>query len=190
MMAIVADSTFIRWHLEKKYGIDFDPGLTPEQHAVAWAFEEMAEDHLYWALLDARWMDHANFAKGPKLVFFRSLPAPIRPLVSALVRRKIGQALHGHGVGRHSRADIMRLAIRSIDATADYLGSKPFFLGAELAGVDATIFAFVAGALCPHFESPMRSAAERHDNLRCYVGRMTKRFYSQLDELAGCKAAA
>jgi glutathione S-transferase len=45
---IVADSTFIRWHLEKKYGLDFDAGLTLEQRAIAWAFEKMAEEHLYW----------------------------------------------------------------------------------------------------------------------------------------------
>ena len=50
----IADSTFIRWHLEKKYQIDFDRGLTPEQRAIAWAFEKLAEDHLYWALVDAR----------------------------------------------------------------------------------------------------------------------------------------
>jgi hypothetical protein len=184
------NSTFIRWHVEKKYGVDFDAGLTPEQRAVAWAFEKMAEDHFYWALFDARWMDESNFAKGPKLVFFRSLPTPMRPLLSSLVRRKVRRALHSHGMGRHAQAEIMRLAIRSIDAIADYLGGKPFFLGAEPVGVDATIFAFVAGALCPLFESPLRSAAERHDNLRRYVGRMTKRFHSELDELAGCKAAA
>ena len=45
-----ATSTFIRWHLETKYGVDFDRGLSAEQRAIAWAFEKMAEDHLYWAL--------------------------------------------------------------------------------------------------------------------------------------------
>jgi glutathione S-transferase len=39
----VGDSTFIRWHIEKKYQIDFDRGLTPEQRAIAWAFEKMLE---------------------------------------------------------------------------------------------------------------------------------------------------
>src|SRR5262252_1715812 len=46
--AIVADSTFIRWHLEKKYGVDFDQGLDAAQRATAWAFEKMAEEQLYW----------------------------------------------------------------------------------------------------------------------------------------------
>jgi glutathione S-transferase len=93
---IVADSTFIRWHLEKKYGVDFDARLTAEQRAIAWA---LAEDHLYWALLDARWMDHANFAKGPAVFFFRSLPAPMRTLVGAIARRKVRRALYSHGMG-------------------------------------------------------------------------------------------
>ena len=65
----IADSTFIRWHLEKKYGVDFERGLSVEQRAVGWAFEKMAEDHLYWALVDARWQDDANFAKGPSGIF-------------------------------------------------------------------------------------------------------------------------
>jgi glutathione S-transferase len=43
----VADSTFIRWHLENKYRIDFEKGLSPEQRAIAWAFEKMAEDNLF-----------------------------------------------------------------------------------------------------------------------------------------------
>ena len=41
---IVADSTFIRWHLEKKYRIDLDRGLDAEQRAIAWAFEKMLEE--------------------------------------------------------------------------------------------------------------------------------------------------
>ena len=48
---IVADSTFIRFHIEKKYGFDFDAGLAPEQRAVAWAAEKMCEEHLYFALV-------------------------------------------------------------------------------------------------------------------------------------------
>jgi glutathione S-transferase len=62
---IVADPTFVRFHIEKKYGFDFDAGLTPEQRAAAWAAEKMCEEHLYFALVATRWLDDANFAKGP-----------------------------------------------------------------------------------------------------------------------------
>jgi glutathione S-transferase len=30
----IADSTFIRWHIEKKYKFDFDRGLSAEQRAT------------------------------------------------------------------------------------------------------------------------------------------------------------
>ena len=47
----------------------------------------MMEDHLYWAVVHARWMDDA-FARGPA-TFFRGVPAPIRPLVLAMIRRHL-----------------------------------------------------------------------------------------------------
>lgn len=185
----IADSTFIRWHLEKKYKIDFDRGLSPEQRAIAWAFEKMLEEHLYWAVVHARWMDDANFAKGPA-TFFRAIPAPVRPFLVSIIRRRLRQTLHGQGIGRHSHDEIVALGTRSVDATADYLGTKPFMMGAEPTGLDATAFAFVAGVLCPLFDTPLRSAAERHENLKQYVERMTARFYPDQVEIAGCKAAA
>jgi glutathione S-transferase len=186
---IVSDSTFIRWHLEKRHGIDFDKGLDAGQKATAWAFEKMVEDQLYWIMIEDRWMDDANFRRGPAR-FFQRVPAPFRPIVTTMVRRKLRTTLHGQGIGRHSPDEILALATRSIDAIADFLGDKPFFMGSEPTGVDATMFAFVCGILCPQFESRTRTAAERAENLRHYVGRMTARFYPELTEIAGCKAAA
>ncbi len=186
---VVADSTFIRWHIEKKYRIDFDQGLDAAERAVAWAFEKMAEDQLYWIALKDRWMDETNFRKGP-MAFFQRIPMPLRPFVVAMVRRKVRAALHAQGIGRHSPDEIVALGTRSITAIADFLGDRPFFMGTEPTGIDATMFAFAVAMLCPHFDSPARAAAERHDNLRRYVGRMTARFYPGLAELAGCKAAA
>ncbi len=66
---VVADSTFIRWHIEKKYGVDFDSGLDAGERATAWAFEKMFEDHVYWTVLHARWIDDENFDCGPRVYF-------------------------------------------------------------------------------------------------------------------------
>ena len=149
----------------------------------------MLEDHLYWAVVHERWMDDANFDKGPR-TFFRKIPAPIRPFLVPMIRREVRRTLHGQGMGRHSPEEIVALGTRSIDATADFLGTKPFMMGSAPTGVDATAFAFIAGLLCPVFETKLRTAAERRDNLRRYVGRMTVRFYRDRSELAGCQAAA
>ena len=96
----VPDSTFLRLHLEEQYGIDFYPGLSPSEKAVAWAFEKMCEDHLYWCAVHDRWMIDANFDKGPRN-FFGIVPPLMRPLVIGMVRRAIKRDLHGQGIGRH-----------------------------------------------------------------------------------------
>ncbi len=173
---IVPDSTFIRFHIEKKYGIDFDAGLSPEQKAAAWSIEKMCEEHLYWGLVAARWADNANFAKGPAQ-FFNSLPFPLRPAIRALVRRKVLQASYLQGFGRHSLAEQERLAITDIDALAVLLGEKPYLMGERPCGADASVFSFVAQALAPTFETPIRAAAENHGSLIAYRGRVQQRYF-------------
>jgi glutathione S-transferase len=134
-------------------------------------------------------MDDVNFARGPA-TFLRAVPAPIRPLVLARIRRQLRRKLYGQGFGRHSLDEIVAPGTRSIDATAAFLGSEPFIMGPEPTGLDATAFAFIAGTLCPLFDTPLRTSAERHENLKRYVGRMTARFYPDHGEIAGCEAAA
>src|SRR5262249_36487658 len=109
--------------------------------------------------------------------FFRAVPAPLRPFVIGMVRRQVRRSLHGQGMGRHSREEVIALATKAIDATAAFLAAKPYMMGPEPTGVDATAFAFVAGVMCPVFDTPLRAAANRHDNLKRYVDRMMARFY-------------
>lgn len=183
----IADSTFIRFHLEQAHGIDFDRPLNAAEKATAWAFEKMVEDHLYWLFVHERWVDDENFARGPAR-FFQRVPAVMRPVVVAMIRRSVRKSLHAQGTGRHSHDEMVRLATRDLVAMADFLADKDYFMGAEPTAVDATIFAFTAGALCPIFDSPMRASAERHDNLRRYAARMTARYYPDYPEMAGAKA--
>ena len=178
---VIADSTFIRRHIEQKYGFDFDKGLDAEQRATAWALERMFEDHIYWTFLHARWMDEGNFARGPR-VYFESMPIPMRFIVPRMARRQLKAQIMGHGMGRHNDEEIVMLGTRSLDAAADFLGDKTFMMGHEPSGLDATAFAFLAGALCPLFETPLRTALERHDNIKAYVSRMAERYYPDLAE--------
>ena len=174
---IIADSSFIRWHIEKKYGYDFDKALSDYERATAWALEKMLEDNLYWILVKTRWMDEGNFAKGPAH-FFDGLPWPVRNVVRSVVRKKVKSNLHGQGTGRHSPAELLAIATRDIRAVSVILGDKPYLFGNEPCGADATALAFMEGLLCPHFESPVRAYAESCPNVVAYVGRMKKRYFS------------
>jgi glutathione S-transferase len=173
---IVADSTFIRFHIEKKYGFEFDAGLTPEQRAVAWAAEKMCEEHLYLALMATRWLDHANFTQGPAQ-FFKAVPMPFRPIVQSLVRRKVEKTLKLQGFGRHTRAERDELAIADINALSTLMGHKAFLLGEKPCGADAAVFAFVAGCLTPVFATPIRTAAEQHKNLTGYRDQIMRKYF-------------
>ncbi|MFJ2993836.1 glutathione S-transferase C-terminal domain-containing protein [Pandoraea sp. NPDC087047] len=173
---IVADSTLIRLHIERKYGFDFDAGLTPEQRGAAWMFEKALEDHFYWYVVQARWCDEENFAKGPAS-FFKSIPWPVRALAEAFIRRKIRGTLHGQGTGRYKPEEQVQLLGRGAQAAAQLLGDKPYFFGDRPCGADATAFAFIAGAATPDFRMPLRDEIENHPNLTAYVARMLREFF-------------
>lgn len=173
----IADSTFIRWHLESAHGIDFDPGLSAEQKATGWLIEKALEDNLYWALVHERWAIDGNFDKGPRM-FFNVIPAPVRPIVTSLVRRSVKKSLHAQGTSRHDRADIVRIAGRTLGAFSDVLGSNDFLFGDTPSGWDASGYAFVGSALCDRFESGVRDAALQHPNLEAYAARLHERLFS------------
>lgn len=173
---IIADSTFIRRHVEKKYGHDFDAGLTPEQKAASWVVEKFLEDHFYWLVLADRWLDDANFDHGPAQ-FFTTAPAPLRRPIAKLVRRAIRKAALAQGLFRHNAEQRAALAGAGIDAAATLLGDKKFFHGDTPSGVDATLGAFATGALCPIFSSPTRMAIEGRPNLVAYAERIKNRYF-------------
>lgn len=173
---VVADSTFIRAHLERKHGVDLDAGLSARERAEAWALERMIEDHLSWASAHFRWLDPANFEKGPAR-FFDAAPEAVRDKLRKEVSERVRAAQHAHGMGRHSEPEIVDLGARSLRALSTILGDKPFLMGERPVGVDATAFGVLAGVLTPFFDSPLRREAERLPNLVAYVDRMMRRFY-------------
>jgi len=172
----IGDSTFIRDHIEKTYGIDLDRGLTPDMRARSWAIERMLEDHLYWVIVHDRWMDDANFTKGPAN-FFNTLPSDIREEARSAARKNVANNLFGHGLGRHSNAEILDLGCRSVKALAALLGNKAYLMGPASSAVDATAFAMIAGATAPVVDSKFKDFVESQNNLMVYRDRMMREFY-------------
>ena len=172
----IADSTFIRAHIERKYGFDFDAGLDREVRARAWAFERMIEHHVYWALVGARWVDADNFAKGPSH-FFDGAPSDKREQLRENAQFRVAENYLLSGLGRHAPDDDVELALRSILALSVQLGSKPYLMGEKPCGADATAFGALGGILTPFFSSKLREEVETFDNLTAYVDRMMRQYY-------------
>ena len=176
---VVADSTLIRLHLERKYGVDFDRGLAARDKGVAWATEKMLEDHLYWVLVYWRWMNDANFDKGPSKFFDRA-PAIIRPLAKWKIRGNVRRNLYCHGLGRHTETEMTAMSDRAFEALSLLLGDNRYLMGDRACGADATAFAFIAGSLCPLFDSPAHAKARTLPNLIAYRDRMMTEYYPKM----------
>jgi glutathione S-transferase len=169
---VLGDSVFILDHLREAHGVELDGWLTPEQRSLGWALERMLEDHLYWAIIHARWAIDENFEKGPSQ-FFAGAPEEAKRAGQAGMK----QVLHGQGFGRHASEEVADLATRDFAAASKLLGERPFLFGDKPCGVDATLFAFTAAAATPFFDSSIRQAAERFPNLVAYQWRMMDRYY-------------
>jgi glutathione S-transferase len=172
----IADSTFIRAHIEAKYGFDFDAGLDLRQRAQAWAFERMIEHHVYWALVGARWVDPDNFAKGPAH-FFDGAPAHLREKLREDAQFRVAENYLLSGLGRHAPDGDIDLAARSLFALSVQLASRSYLFGDRPCGADATAFGALAGILTPFFDSKLRERTEQFQNLTAYVDRMMTQYY-------------
>jgi glutathione S-transferase len=173
---VVADSTFIRRHLEHKHSRDLDAGLNSIQRATAWAVERLVEDNLYWAMVHSRWAVDDNFYKGPAH-FFDHLAKDIQAEARQKQRAAVLGYLQAQGLGRHNTEEIAFIARRGYDALAEILGDKAYLVGQKPCGADASVFAQIVSALTPWFESPVRDAAASHTNLVAYGKRMMSTYF-------------
>ena len=98
----IADSGFIRRHLETRYGVDFDEGLSSAERAQATAFTALAEDRLYFVGLAERWLYPENH-EGLKAMMRAVAPGVLVTPLTAYVKRSVRKDLHGQGHGRHTR---------------------------------------------------------------------------------------
>lgn len=184
----IADSTFIRGHIEARYGVDLDAGLTAAERAQAWAYERMIENQLGWASAWFRFMDPANFDKGPAH-WFDQAPEAMREDLRAGLKAAVEVNLKAVGIGRHAPDEIVLLGTRSLWALSMQLGDKPFLMGERPTSVDAVAFGILATVLTPYFDSPLRRRAEGFGNLVAYVERMMGCYFPGFAWAGGAREA-
>jgi glutathione S-transferase len=172
----VADTSFIIEYLKGRYGDPLDAALTPEQRAVATAFQRLLEENLYWAVVQTRWIEDAAWPKTRE-AFFGALPVPLRWILPPLARRGLRSEMRGHGMGRHSAAEIHAIGCRDVTAVADFLADKPFMLGEAPTSLDAIAYAFLANLLWAPVDSPIQRHARTRPTLEAYCQRMKARYF-------------
>lgn len=172
----IADSGFILEYLKKTYGDPLDAALTGSDRAMGMALTRMIEEHLYWAIVYARWIDE-EFWPQTRALFFGGIPAILRPVITRVVRKSTRASLAGHGMGRHTPEEIYSLGKADLSVLSELLGDKPFFFGEKPTSFDATAYAFIAHVVVPPFETPLKKHAATLPNLAPYCARMKAKYY-------------
>lgn len=180
---LVGDSGLILDHLKAQHGDPLDAWLSPAERAASLGLARLMEEHLYWCLVHARWIEPAGL-DVTRQAFFSHMPGLARQIVPLLVRRGIAKQLHGHGMGRHSRDEIYAMAAADISALADFLGDKPYFLGERPTTLDAVAYAFLANIVEVPLDCPPKQHALGLPNLLAYCQRMRAAYYPELGSIS------
>ncbi len=177
----IADSEFIIDYLKETYGDSLDSSLNSEQQASALAIRRLLEEHLYWVGMYSRWSDSDGNWQINKKAIFSGMPPVIRDIAAFVYRRCIiSRQIHGHGMGRHTRDEIIQLGNKDIDALSDLLGDKSFFMGDSPTSIDASAFGMLVNIICCPIESPVKDHGLTKTNLVNYCNRLMKQYYPEL----------
>ncbi len=175
---IIADSHFIQKHLESAHQIDFTGGTSTEKLAQGWAVARMLEEHFYFLSMNIRWLRDENFWKGP-YQFFAGAPAPIRPLIARIIRKKVAKTHNLQGLGRHTAEERFDLAKGDLDAIESLLSRSRFLLGDKPSAVDASVLGFLWAAECPYFKSEIGDYIRSRPVLMNYLNQMQNRYFPE-----------
>lgn len=173
----VADSSDIVDYLKSTYGDELDAGLAPRERAAAVLLRRTVEEHLYWAIVHARWVLPEGYA-ATRAIIAPHLPKYVGGVVlDRVVRRSMRRQFERQGLGLHGDEDVARRGAEDLAALAGWLGDRMFFLGDEPRSVDATVFATLFAVDNTAGDPPLTQALRRHGNLRAYVERMYERCF-------------
>lgn len=174
---LIADSELIIRHLCEKFQIDPEPGMTPEQKAIAFMIRKTMEEHYYFIMLHTRWVDPKGWTVVNKL-FFSALPKPLRIVVPGIVRKQVTKGLLAQGIGRHEDPEISRRGREVLEHLSQFIGKSDYIFGDQPTLVDCVVFPYLWGAFNFPTDSELKRVAEANPKFKLYVDRILKRYYS------------
>ncbi len=178
---ILTDSTLIIEHLERTGGHKLDGRLTLAQRAESLAMQRMLDEHLYWVMVYGRWVDPECVRESDGyLKELLGLPGFLQPPIAYFLRRSVRRALHGHGLGRHSRDTIYQFGIADVAALGHWLGSRPYGFGDSPTVVDACIASYIGNIIRQPWSNPLTAATAKYGNLVAHFERVMAQAFPEL----------
>ncbi len=176
--APMGDSNLIMEHLSRMRGVDLDQGLSDVERAQDRALWAMLDERLYWYIVFDRWLGE-GWPQVERAFFGRMLPV-VRPLMARFARRAVRRQLWEQGTGRHTEAEVSRMAHADIGTLATLVGEGPYIHGDTVRTIDAVAYAYAVNLTRIDLDTAMTRAARTHANLVAYVERITDTYFSDL----------
>ena len=178
----LGDSAFIIEHLVATRGRDPDAWLSRKELAISLAFRRMLEENLYWVLIQMRYREEPAWSVYREIIASLQDTAPpeARPAIAQAIHEGVLSQMHGHGMGRHTAAEIAHIGNTDLTAASEHLGGNRFFMGDRPSTADATVYAFVANIIEPPLDSPIREHGRALQNLVDYCARMREAYFPDL----------
>jgi glutathione S-transferase len=184
----LADSHIIIQHLiQNGLTPSLDTALTPSQRAESQAFQIWTDELLYPAVVTTRFgydWPHNYDAFWTEFMNNTSLGVPrfLRPLILWQLRRGIMNSMHGHGVGRHSKAEVENRIQEWVDAVAVKLGEdgdKWFHGTEEPTLVDVVLSGFLMNSLSLDYNKEFVDMVKEKKGVVKYTVKVVKRWFPE-----------
>lgn len=134
------DSTRIVSRLDAEAGFLLSRDLDDTTRAEAWLWEEMADSVLNGFVVAARWLDDDNWQRT-RIAYFAEMPAIVRAIAPALLRRKVKRALFARDVTRPDLGTCWSRFEETLDKLEARAPHHGFWLGDSISRADIAIFA-------------------------------------------------
>ena len=98
-----------------------------------------------------------------------------------MTRRLLKSAI-GHGIGRHTEAEVYEMGIKDMKAISDYLGDKPFITGDKVTEFDCALFGSLSQTMWNSPGSPLEKVMHQElVNLKAFCERIKEQFWPHWD---------
>ncbi len=173
----ICDSEFIFAHLKEKYDVALDEWLTEEQAALSHIVQTSLNEHLYWCVVYARWIEKDGWDQSQNELF-RRLPAYLKPIAKRVARKKVRRKLNEQGLGRHSKSEIESILRKYLAALATLLDGKNYLMGDQPCTLDAAAFGMLAQLIIVPVNGHFNAVAREYQALVDYCDRILANYYS------------
>lgn len=135
------------------------------------ALIRMAEDHLYFHVVNDRWMNDDVWPHILK-AYFMDIPKLIRGFVTGKIRNSVRQGLHSQGIGRMTEAECLVRLDQDLDAIRGLLTDTAFLMGAKPTLPDFSVASVLTNIAASPVPTPTSLRVKDDQVLMGYVDRM------------------